>query len=113
MLAIAAVKFQILASTCGILLLFPGSPNSSSICNLISSISLLLRIQFRALGAFCIIKVEKLSLNYRNVPKFSDRQVRANSADPDQTAPDQGLHCLPLSKLFAIPSTSFGHISQW
>ena len=25
--------------------------------------------------------------NYRNVPKFSDRQVWANSADPDQTAP--------------------------
>ena len=24
---------------------------------------------------------------YRNDPKFSDRQVRANSADPDQTAP--------------------------
>ena len=24
---------------------------------------------------------------YRNVPKFSDRQVWANSADPDQTAP--------------------------
>ena len=25
--------------------------------------------------------------NYRNFPKFSDRQVWANSADPDQTAP--------------------------
>ena len=24
---------------------------------------------------------------YRNDPKFSDRQVWANSADPDQTAP--------------------------
>ena len=24
---------------------------------------------------------------YRNVPKFSDRRVWANSADPDQTAP--------------------------
>ena len=24
--------------------------------------------------------------NYRNDPKFSDRQVSANSADPDQTA---------------------------
>ena len=38
---------------------------------------------------------------YRNFPKFSDRQVWANSADPDQTAPreeqsDQGLHCLPF-----------------
>ena len=24
---------------------------------------------------------------YRNDPKFSDRQVRANDADPDHTAP--------------------------
>ena len=36
--------------------------------------------------------------NYRNVPKFSDRQAWVNSADSDQTAPeeqsDQGLHCL-------------------
>ena len=32
---------------------------------------------------------------YRNDPKFSDRQVRANSADPDQTA-DQRLDCLPF-----------------
>ena len=37
----------------------------------------------------------------RNDLKFSDRQVWANSADPDQTAPllleeqsDQGIHCL-------------------
>ena len=39
-----------------------------------------------------------LESKYRNVPKFSDRQVWANSADPDQTSPkgavsDQGLHC--------------------
>ena len=40
-------------------------------------------------------------LHYRNDPlfKFSDRQVWANSADPDQTAPleeqsDLGSHCL-------------------
>ena len=33
---------------------------------------------------------------YRNDPKFSDRFTWANSADPDQTAPDQGLHCLPF-----------------
>ena len=26
-------------------------------------------------------------MKYRNDPKFSDRQVYANSADPDQTAP--------------------------
>ena len=31
----------------------------------------------------------------RNDPKFSDRQVWANSADPDQTA-DQRLDCLPF-----------------
>ena len=29
---------------------------------------------------------------YCNDPKFSDKQVLANSADPDQTA-NQGLHC--------------------
>ena len=27
---------------------------------------------------------------YHNVPKFSDRYVWANSADPDQTAPRGG-----------------------
>ena len=27
------------------------------------------------------------NISYRNFPKFSDRQVWANSADPDQTAP--------------------------
>ena len=36
---------------------------------------------------------------YRNDPKFSDRQVWANSADPDPTA-----------TLFAIPFASFGCI---
>ena len=36
------------------------------------------------------------------VPKFSDRQVKADSADPDQTAG---------SALFAIPSASFGCIT--
>ena len=34
---------------------------------------------------------------YRNDRKFSDRWAWANSVDPDQTAPDQGLHCLPFS----------------
>ena len=28
---------------------------------------------------------------YRNVPKFPDRQVWTNSADPDQTAPRSSL----------------------
>ena len=38
---------------------------------------------------------------YRNDPKFLDRQVWANSVDPDQTAPRgayQGLHCLPFGQ---------------
>ena len=65
---------------------------------------------------------------YRNGPKFLDRQVWANSVDPDQTAPNQqsdwGLHCLPFhlhrprsdwrnrfgSALFAILPASFGLI---
>ena len=42
-----------------------------------------------------------LILIYRDDPKFSDRQVWANSVDPDKTAPleqsDQGLHCLSFS----------------
>ena len=33
---------------------------------------------------------------YRNDPKIFDQQVWANTVDPDQTAPDQGLHCLPF-----------------
>ena len=30
---------------------------------------------------------QKRNIRYRNDPKFSDRQVWANSADPEQTAP--------------------------
>ena len=44
---------------------------------------------------------------YHNGPKFSDRQVWANSADPDQTAP---LVCSG-STLFAILSVAFGCIT--
>ena len=39
-----------------------------------------------------ILRVGGQKKRYRNDPKFSDRLVWANSADPDQT--DQGLHCL-------------------
>ena len=37
---------------------------------------------------------------YHNVPKFSDRQIWANSADPEEQS-DQGLHCLqfPLHRM--------------
>ena len=50
-------------------------------------------------------------LTYRNVPKFSDRQVWANSADPDQTAPTGAVWS--RSTLFANPSASFGLITLW
>ena len=50
-------------------------------------------------------------VNYRNDPKFSDGQVWANSADPDQTAPRGAVWS--GSTLFAIPSTSFGLITVW
>ena len=43
--------------------------------------------------------------NYHNGPKFLDRQVWANSVDPDQTGSG--------SALFAIPSASFGCITLW
>ena len=35
-------------------------------------------------------------LQYRNDPKFSDRKVWANSADPDQTAPRSSLFAIPV-----------------
>ena len=41
----------------------------------------------------------------RNDPKFSDRQVWANSADPDQTAPRGAVWS--ESSLFAIPFAGF------
>ena len=39
------------------------------------------------------------------IPKFSDRQVWANSVDTHQIAPEIGI------TLFVIPSACFGHIS--
>ena len=36
---------------------------------------------------FKVRKYQHYNISYRNDPKFSDRQVRANSADPVQTAP--------------------------
>ena len=48
---------------------------------------------------------------YRDVPKFLDRQVRANSADPDQTAPRGAFWS--GSTLFAILSTSFRCFTLW
>ena len=41
--------------------------------------------------SFSYLKFTKYVTKYRNVPKFSDRQVCANIVDPDQT-----LHFLPF-----------------
>ena len=45
---------------------------------------------------------------YCNDPRFSDSQIWATSADPDQTAPKGAVWS--GSTLFAIPSASFGCI---
>ena len=58
---------------------------------------MILRKGPRSESLFSIIKAGQYS-GYRNFPKFSDRQVWANSADPDQTA-DQGLHCLQFRRI--------------
>ena len=52
-----------------------------------------------------LICLENLVIQYCNVPKFSDRQVWANSADPDQTAPRGAVWS--ESTLFGIPSPIF------
>ena len=54
-------------------------------------------------GLECYLFLDRLSIRV----KFLDRQVWANSADPDQTAPRSG------SALFVIPSASFGPITLW
>ena len=47
----------------------------------------------------------------RNDPKFLDRYVWANSADPDQTALSGAVWS--GTTLFAIPTVSFGLITLW
>ena len=44
---------------------------------------------------------------YHNDLKFSDRLVWANSADINQTAPDQGLHCLEF-RLHLLDALLYG-----
>ena len=46
--------------------------------------------------------------SYHNVPKFSDRQVWANSANPDLQS-----SLIRVYTLFAIPSAWFGLITLW
>ena len=43
----------------------------------------------------CMVNV----LKFRTAKK-NDKMTYANTAFPDQTAPDQGLHCLPFHKVF-------------
>ena len=52
-----------------------------------------------------------ININYRNDPKFLDKQVRANSVDADQTAPTGAVWS--GSSLFASLSASFGVITLW
>ena len=47
---------------------------------------------------------------YRNYPKFSDWQVWANSADPDQTA-EQRLDCLPF-RLHLLNALLYGNAAM-
>ena len=65
-------------------------------------------VVFCGYTAFSFISIG-IMIQYPNVPKFSDRQVWANSADPDQTAPRGSVWS--GSTLFAIPSASFGCIT--
>ena len=51
-------------------------------------------------------------LRYRNDLKFSDRYSWANSADQDQTAPDQGLHYLPF-RLHRFDSLLYGRATYF
>ena len=44
---------------------------------------------------------------YRNDPKFSDRYVGANSADPDQTAPRGAVRSGSSLFAYSIPFACF------
>ena len=51
-------------------------------------------------GQFVVMRIKDLSEVPTIYPNFSDRQVSANSVDPDQTpqnvAFEQNPHCLPF-----------------
>ena len=50
---------------------------------------------------------------YRNDPRFMDKQVWTNSADPEELAggeTDQGLHCLPFHLHFL---TNYSVVKQY
>ena len=52
-----------------------------------------------------------IQVDYHNVPKFLDRQVSANSEDPNQTAPREAVGS--GYTLFANLSALFRHFTQW
>ena len=57
--------------------------------------SCLISILYDGFSLNCHTVTATSSPDYCNDPMFSDRQVWANSVDPDQEQSDQGLHCLP------------------
>ena len=63
---------------------------------------------------FAVINLKfEQTMEYRNDPKFSDRQVWANSVDPDQVLEeqsDQGLDCL-LFHLHLLDSLLYGRVT--
>ena len=81
---------------------------SNRIYNMFSSELLDYRMTFGVVISITVCSIH-WNVTYRNFPKFSDRQVWANSADPDQTAPREAVWS--GSTLFAIPSASFGRIT--
>ena len=48
--------------------------------------------------------------SYRNFPKFSDRQVWANSADPDQTAPRGAIRVYTVCHSVCIVWTHYSMV---
>ena len=66
-------------------------------------VGLLFRTAFQRRIQMDFLEASILS-NYRTYSTYSDRQVRGNSVNPDQTpqtaASDQGFHCLSLTKQF-------------
>ena len=54
----------------------------------------------------------KSRIIYHNFPKFSDRQVWANSADPDQTAPSSLISVYTVCHSVCIVWTQYSMVEQ-
>ena len=93
-----------------------------SVCFVINNYSDIINVSCWQILFIVVLKKNKkycYNADYRTDPKFSDRQVWANSVDLDQTAPRQAvwsgstLFAIAVwsgSTLFAIQSASFGCI---